>query len=267
MTYFGEITSLADLDCIIKTVQQDPIKINGGKQDAYQYFRGHESDKYKLIANISRRIEDLQNLAIVEEKIIKELQCWSKIIFATKLFYEPSNMSGFHQNWYWLSQIQHSGVPTRLLDWTIDSRVALFFAVRNYKFHNQDGDLWVLFAKDSFNIRCLNQQANDPLSITRDFFISIPIQWNKNFETNESQRRILGQQGKFFIRSITKTNTPLEEDSAYQQLLKRYRIPSTSKKCILQELYDLNYTDCTIYKSSNVRMTCIKNLLVKKHFL
>lgn len=267
MTYSGKIESLTDLDCITKAIQQDPVKMNGATQDAMQYFRGHESNNYKLIANISRKIEDAQRISAVEKNIFNELRCWSKILLVKKIFHEPSNTLGFHKNWYWLSQIQHAGIPTRLLDWTAESRVALFFAVRNEKFHNVDGDLWAFFAKDCFNIGSLNQEASDPLAITRDFFVNIPIHWNKNFESNVNQRRILGQQGKFFIRPYTNTFTPLEDDSNYQPLLRRYKIPSASKKSILESLYIENYTDCTIYKATSIRMKFMKSIIVKKHSL
>lgn len=267
MTYSGKIKSLADLDCITNAIQQDPIKMNGAIQDAMQYFRGHESNNYKLIANISRKIKDSQKLLVTEEKVFKELRCWSKILFAKKLFHQPSNNLGFHENWYWLSQIQHAGIPTRLLDWTACSRVALFFAVRNKKFHNVDGDLWVFFSKDCFNIGFLNREAVDPIAINRDFFVNMPVHWNKNFESNVNQRRILGQQGKFFIRPYTNTFTPLEDDPNYQPLLRRYKIPSASKKSILENLYAENYTDRTIYKARSIRMKFMKSIIIRKHSL
>jgi hypothetical protein len=39
--------------------------------------------------------------------------------------------------------MQHSGAPTRLLDWTEGALIALYFAVRN-KFEDSDAAVWVL---------------------------------------------------------------------------------------------------------------------------
>src|ERR1700731_554408 len=45
--------------------------------------------------------------------------------------------------WDWYFLMQHHRVPTRLLDWTENSLVALFFAVQE-EIDNRDGAVWVL---------------------------------------------------------------------------------------------------------------------------
>jgi len=42
--------------------------------------------------------------------------------------YVESLPNGVESYWSWLFQMQHYGVPTRLLDWSRDALVALYFA-------------------------------------------------------------------------------------------------------------------------------------------
>ncbi len=56
------------------------------------------------------------------------------------LRHEPKN------DFEWLIIAQHYGLPTRLLDWTINANVALFFAVEKHDFH--DGVVHMIPCKD-----------------------------------------------------------------------------------------------------------------------
>ena len=47
-----------------------------------------------------------------------------------------------HDKWHWYFLMQHYGAPTRLLDWTVNPLVALYFAVRDAT--EDDGAVWVV---------------------------------------------------------------------------------------------------------------------------
>jgi hypothetical protein len=49
--------------------------------------------------------------------------------------------------WDWLLYMQHFDVPTRLLDWSENPLVGLYFAVANERHHDVDGCLWALDPK------------------------------------------------------------------------------------------------------------------------
>jgi hypothetical protein len=44
----------------------------------------------------------------------------------------------------WLFLMQHYGLPTRLLDWSESPMVAMFFAIGDRKYDNEDAALWAL---------------------------------------------------------------------------------------------------------------------------
>src|SRR6266498_5137977 len=82
-------------------------------------FRGVCNKAYQLVPALARNWDgSLNDLKLVENYSIHELK-----VRATNLVdFRPSN------DFEWLIIAQHYGIPTRLLDWTSNPLVALFFA-------------------------------------------------------------------------------------------------------------------------------------------
>ncbi len=90
------------------------------------WFRGHSQDTYKLLPSIFRD----------ENKSINEQEIYNEFI---RRF---PNHSSTHKNPIeWLTLMQHYGLPTRLLDWTSNLLVALYFACE--KDFDKDGALFL----------------------------------------------------------------------------------------------------------------------------
>jgi len=85
------------------------------------WYRGISHTKYKLIPKVYRdRLWEYH----------EDYESWIFVDFTNKARSFIANHNSYNE-WQWYFTMQHYGLPTRLLDWTEASLVALYFAVRN----------------------------------------------------------------------------------------------------------------------------------------
>ncbi len=95
-------------------------------QNCELWYRGQVQTGFQLLPSISRSIDGIPlspELEIVFLSKFKSLATPYVDCLPT-----PPLPNGVESYWSWLFQMQHYGVPTRLLDWSRDALVALYFA-------------------------------------------------------------------------------------------------------------------------------------------
>ena len=90
------------------------------------FFRGHSNSNWKLLPGLARQNAD----AYVENRLYYRFTSLGSHLF-------PPNST----TWDILFLMQHYGIPTRLLDWTANFSVALYFAIKNCE---SEGAIWIL---------------------------------------------------------------------------------------------------------------------------
>jgi hypothetical protein len=185
----------------IKTIEtiDDYIKLVKDESH-YNLFRGHADDvHWKLEPKIVRTFKTRSLLPTYDKRTTwRDLEL--DIFYRFKRFAIPYLNTTPTNFLDWFVIGQHYGLPTRLLDWTENPLVALFFALNeNY---NTESSVWVISPMEYTTIEI---EEND--------FIS-----NENihmFFPKSIDKRIISQGGCFSIHPLPETNgilKPIEEE-------------------------------------------------------
>lgn len=171
-------------------------------------FRGHTDESYKLIPSVTRSARIAEASVIEHEKSLFNIFCREARIYIPS---PPTN------EWDWLSLAQHHGLPTRLLDWTLNPLAALYFAVRGTL--ETDGELIALKA---FSAKTM---SGSPFAIQKP----------EKLYPNLVSPRIRSQEALFVVCSDLEH--PLDESLRADWSLKRHKIPRDRKANLRYELF------------------------------
>jgi hypothetical protein len=218
--------SLNDLETLISKVRHYGSEL---------VFRGLPDHSYSL----KTRIEDeIRDKTLSNEAVRNMIQLFRNLLVKKGLsneiykdhfqFSEPN----YKNEWFMLCQAQHLGVPTLLMDWSIDWKKALFFSA--FDLHNQkkSGSLWV------FNVSGFTH--NDDSLDSKSLYCSDPYQYtgepriiNPSFELGSqgflAANRINYQDGRFFLTSLSDNIEPLENQGRFKSRLTKIIITPECK--------------------------------------
>lgn len=181
-------------------------------------FRGQKNDPtWKLRPKAGRGL-----LAIPDKNLFR---AWKR--------YAVSREEGlsYKSDWDWLALAQHYGLPTRLLDWTINPLTATYFAVKQSG--DSNGVIYAFYQRGSVDIGLAREPQQDNHPHQPEPFDTTDIQ---KVKPRYITSRLLAQEGIFTIH-----NPPelvLEENLKDEQKLIKIII---NKNCIEELRIDLSY--------------------------
>ncbi|MFS4491934.1 FRG domain-containing protein [Maribacter sp. 2308TA10-17] len=219
----------------IKSVSEYLEKVNSFEQQhiAQWVFRGHSDEAYELVPSLFRI--DIENTLTdwddLEEYMLKVFQREARPFNE----YQPADEIEL------ISLAQHHGLPTRLLDWSTNPLVALFFAVEQYQSEIENSAVWCYGFHSTHNCFPESTRIDRRLTLEKENNIIFP---------NHVSPRITNQSGCFTAHELPTGRgdfVPFDQQPNHFGVFDLFVINKKYRKDILDQLYDLGYHHGLIY--------------------
>jgi hypothetical protein len=229
------------------------------------WYRGLQKSNWALVPKLYRPNDPAKTLLQREDEIREEFVRRAPSLTA----YKPENA------WEWYFLMQHYRAPTRLLDWTEDPQIGLYFAVKdNEGLH--DAAVWVLDAW-LLNKLVLGKSevlppgsAGLPKSDITKYRPWLPDRFDAKqrlrkkrpvaIYPNQFDRRIAVQRSCFTVHGA-RTDSLDRLFPKVERLLAKIVIPSYATGRIREELEDYGIDEATIYPDLEGLGKCVARWL------
>ena len=221
----GDFNYLASLgsdpkNIIIRSVA-DLLEIIARDAPGDWIFRGHGSCRWSLEAAV-HRLTSNSNMGL-EKRVAVERSILNEFKRRARIFLQSTPTS----DWEWMVLAQHFGLPTRILDWTENPLVALYFSVRDGANLSNDGMLYAYHhGAQEIDI----ESASDPFTITQIELLRPP----------HLDQRVIAQQSVF-------TAEPPDVRGREKSDVRYWHVSVNHKNEIRRELIKLGISESSLF--------------------
>ena len=213
-------------------------------------YRGHESAAYKIESTIARLAKQFNKWT---PKDVVDIEAKVYSMFCHDIFKEDwlkYKLNSSDEDLFKMSIGRHLGLPCRLIDVTAKLKTAIWFAVMNPRYYDQDGEI-ILIVLDKNQVICksLSPFNSTILSFAHEPFGAIDT---LNDLPLGEQRRFV-QNGHFIWvddNSLLKEQRIIEDSAV---VVRHFTIPSYAKQSLAAALYQDVFSGCA-YRSDMAKI-------------
>ena len=237
-----DINNSNDFESIVNKTQNGRIPFIG--ESFQELYRGQSKDSYILKSGISRYADSVKELKELEKNVLNDFKILiEKSPIGSRMIQLNHKDPYFENDWRWIEQIQHYRIPTRLLDWSLDPKIALFFAVESNE--KEVGQFWVF--KSPLTWSCDDHFEYNPYSDQIDIISNSSFYVEEDYKDKVAEQRRSFQSGKFTFQDCRKTMIALESQDELKEKMIKYTINPKAKNELLEYLLKFNIEEKTIY--------------------
>jgi hypothetical protein len=231
------------------------------------WFRGSQNSSWRLVPKLYRARAPVKELLEREDEMREEFVRRAPSLTS----HSPRNV------WEWYFLMQHYTAPTRLLDWTEDPQIGLYFALKDSEGYH-DAAVWVL---DPWRLNKLVLDADEVLPPGSDGLPDADIlkyrPWLPDrFDAkqrlkkkspvaiypNQFDRRIAAQRSCFTVHGIQPDSLEKLFPKS-QKLFAKIVIPARAIESVRGKLEDISIDEATIYPDLEGLGKCVARWLMK----